>query len=162
MSHTVSFYCFPSMLLSLLYCTLVSPDMHDICPLSSVITHLSSVSPSKPYQTCHRDFPLSYYSQLLLYFHMSSTLVTRSRPLFSRKLLFQQIVLFLCHLSNLTGASSHPLSWVGCFLYLLSHNDSLCFFFFLYVIQYLYCYVIPIRPSRFSILPKSRQNRYSW
>jgi len=49
-------------------------------------------TPSKPYQ---RDSPLSYYSCLRLYFSKSSGLVTQSRPLFSKELLFQYTILFL-------------------------------------------------------------------
>jgi len=136
MSHIVSFYCFSSMLPSPLYCTLVSPDVCNICSPSSAITCFLSMPPSKSYQTCHQDSPLSYYSPLLLYLPKSSTLVTWSRPLFSKKLLFQYIVLFLHYLSNFNRHFSHPLIWVVCFLYLLSYNDSLCFslFFMLFSI----------------------------
>ena len=49
-------------------------------------------APSKPY---HCDSPLSYYSRLLLYFSKSFGLVTRSRPLLSKELLFRYTILFL-------------------------------------------------------------------
>ena len=96
---------------------------------SGHVWHISSLecTPLKPY---HRDFLLSYYNWL--YFLKSSGLVMRSRPLFSKELLFRYTILFLV-ICQIWQALPHLLFWVGHFLFPLSHNDSFLFFLFFIV-----------------------------